>query len=266
MFRPFFGFSDLPFSPALSRDKLFPSESVLELFKRFDYITQTRGFMLLTGDPGTGKSSALRCLISSLNKQAFLPVYLPLSTVGPADFYRQLNNALTGPPAFFKADLFKAIQGQITALVTNRNLIPVICFDEAHLLKDQNFRELQLIGNFHIDSASPAVFILSGHSFLQDRLRAPHLDSFFQRINLKFHLTPFSLEDTKSYILHHFKTAGLQNTEILNPAAYEAVFNLSKGVPRIIGSLVTKALIFAALQKKRNINEEDILSVSQEVL
>ncbi len=266
MFQQFFGFSDIPFAPVMSREKIYPSEAMLELLKRFDYILQHRGFMLLTGDPGTGKSSALRCLIASLNRQAYFPIYLPLSTVGAVDFYKQLNIALSGPHAFFKADLFRSIQGQISSLVSTRNLVPVLCFDEAHLLHDLIFKELQLLSNFHVDSASPAVFILAGQSILQDRLRAHHLVSFFQRLSLKFHLNALSSEETKAYIRHHLKLAGADGQEILSEAAYEAVFNLSKGIPRVIGSLTTKALLACALLKKRNITEDDILSVSQEVL
>lgn len=266
MFRQFFGFSEVPFSPAMSREKLFPSEAMVELLKRFDYIVQNRGFMLLTGDPGTGKSSALRCLFASLNRQIFFPVYLPLSTVAPTDFYKQLNMALSGPRSFSKASLFHSIQGQITSLVSTRNLIPVLCFDEVHLFQDQNFRELQMIGNFHMDSASPAAFILAGQSILQDRLRAHHLTSFFQRISLKFHLNPLSQAETKAYIQHHLKLAGMEGLDSFSEAAYEAVFNLSKGIPRVIGAITTKAFLSCAILKKRNITEDDILSVSQEVL
>lgn len=266
MFRQFFGFSDALFAPPMSREKLFPSEAMLELLKRFDYIVQNRGFMLLTGDPGTGKSSALRCLFASLNKQVFFPVYLPLSTVAPTDFYKQLNLALSGPRSFSKAALFHSIQAQIISLVSVRNLVPVLCFDEVHLFQDHNFRELQMISNFHMDSDMPAVFILAGQSILQDRLRAHHLASFFQRISLKFHLNPLSKMETKSYIQHHLKLAGAEGMEILSEAAYEAIFNLSKGIPRVIGAISVKAFLACAMLKKRNITEDDIMSVSQEVL
>lgn len=265
MYRQFFGFTDEVFSKSINVENMLKTESFKELNKRFDYMKKFRGIMLLTGDPGAGKTVALRHFISTLSAKSFYPVYLPLSTVAVGDFYKQLNTALHGESIYGKSKMYNSIQKQIINLSVNRNLIPVIIFDEAHLLKDQNYQELQIITNFQYDTQSPALFVISGQSVLQDRLRCYNLESFNQRISLKFHISPLTLEETKKYILHHF-TLCKCSTQILKDAAFEAVYNISRGVPRVIGNIVIKALMLAASRKEQTIDEEMILSSSQEVL
>ena len=265
MYRQFFGFTDEVFSKAINVENIHKTESFKELTRRFDYMKKNRGIMLLTGDAGAGKTMALRFFISNLSSKSFFPVYLPLSTVAVGDFYKQLNTALHGENIFGKSKMYNSIQKQIINLSVNRNLVPVIIFDEAHLLKDQNYHELQIITNFQYDTQSPALFIIAGQSVLQDRLRGYNLESFNQRLSLKYHIPPLTLEETKKYILHHF-TLCKGSAQILKDAAFEAVYNISRGVPRIIGNIVVKALMLAASKKEQTIDEESILSSSQEVL
>ena len=265
MYRQFFGFTDDVFSKSISVEDMFKTDSFRELNKRFDYMKKHRGIMLLTGDAGTGKTAALRNFISNLSVKSFCPIYLPLSTVAVGDFYKQLNTALQGEHSFGKSKIYSSIQKQIINLSVNRNLIPVIIFDEAHLLRDQNYHELQIITNFQCDTVSPALFIISGQSILQDRLRGYNLESFNQRLSLKFHIPPLSPEETKKYILHHFSICKC-SSQILKDAAFEAAFNISRGIPRVIGNIVIKALMLAASRKEQTIDEEIILSASQEVL
>lgn len=94
-----------------------------------------RGIMLLTGEPGTGKTTALRRFVDNLSNELFLPVYLPLSTVAIGDFYKQLNSKLHGPSLSTKSVLFKSIQERILYYAQQANKVPVIIIDEAHLLK-----------------------------------------------------------------------------------------------------------------------------------
>jgi type II secretory pathway predicted ATPase ExeA len=265
MYQQFFGFSDKVFSKSVHPDKVYFNDSYNELIKRFDYITENRGIMLLTGEPGSGKTCFIRYFISKLNKTNFFPVYIPLATVAIGDFYRQLNDALHGEPAFGKANVFKAIQSQIISYTVNRNIVPVVIFDESHLLKDQNFKELQIISNFKYDTFSPVVFILAGQSVLIDRVRSYNLVSFNQRISIKYHLPNLTLKESKKYIIHHFKICNRENN-ILTEPAYTAVFNVTKGIPRVIGEVVKKALMIAAGKKSNNVSEEDIIAASHEVL
>jgi len=263
MFEQFFGFTDKPFDKGITVKNMFYSDSLKELQKRFDYMKTYRGIMVLTGDSGAGKTTALRQLISTCSSNYFC-IYLPLSTIGVSDFYRYLNNSLNGDRAYFKSDVFRSIQSRIIDLTVNKNQVPVIIFDEAHLLRTCNIQELQIISNVKCDSFDPAIFILTGQNILLDRLSKTILNSFYQRISMRYHLPCLSREETESYIIHQFKVCNC-NDKILNDGAFDSVFKYSAGSIRIIGSIVTKALINSFIRKKRTIDGDDIASIIQEV-
>jgi type II secretory pathway predicted ATPase ExeA len=266
MFEQFFGFTAAPFARDLPCADLFLSASLKELADRFSYIRDKRGLMLLCGEPGTGKTTALRHFIESLSPQAFFPIYLPLSTVSPADFYRQINLALKGDPLFFKSLAFQSIQKQILQLAVHKKIIPVIILDEAHLLKDNNFKELQIITNFSCDTMDPAIFLLAGHDVLLERLQNKRsLLSFYQRLSLKYRLLPLTKPETRDYVKHHLKLVKCQE-ELLTESAYESLFKLTEGNPRLIGSLLTKCFIYCMQKNKHKITEEEILACSPEAL
>lgn len=265
MYEQFFGFTKTPFPKDIKTDDMYQSSSFKELLKRFEYIKEYRGIMTLSGEPGLGKTTAVRYFINSLNTQSYFPIYLPLATVGVIDFYRQLNKSLNGETIHQKSQVFNSIQRQILDYAVHKNIIPVIIFDEAHLLKDQNIRELQIITNFSMDTFDPAVIILAGQNILMDKLQKSVLNSFYQRISLRYRIIPLTKEETKQYILHQFKLCKCEN-EILTGSAYESVYNLSRGNVRLTGELVKKALIFCATLKKEKVTEEDILAIKSEVL
>ena len=121
-------------------------------------------------------------------------------SVAIGDFYKQLNDALAGEPCGAKSVLFKSIQERILHYAIQLNKIPVIIIDEAHLLKNDNFFERQIISNFNMDSLDPAIFILIAQSHLNDRLARNFLESFNQRINMKFHINALVLSDVTKLI------------------------------------------------------------------
>lgn len=264
MYKTYYGFSSSPFSKGVKLSELFLHGHFKELAGRFDYMKQNRGIMLLTGDPGTGKTTAIRYFISTLQEGLFYPVYLPLSTVGITDFYRQLNDKLGGEPGYAKSRLFRSIQKRILDLATNQNRVPLIIIDECHLLKNDNFFELQIISNFNLDSLDPCIIILAAQSHLNDRLRLSVLRSFAQRISMRFYLSPLGLEDSKEYILHTLRINNV-STDILTEPALKAVYNISRGVLRTIGNLMIKTLAYGASSKKQRLSEEDVFEASKEL-
>ena len=110
--------------------------------------------------------------------------------------------------------IFKSIQEKIIDYSVNKNIVPIIIFDEAHLLRDANIQELQIITNIKCDSFDPAIIILVGQDVLLDRLNKSILASFYQRINLKYRLKTLNLEETKNYIRHQFKICNCNENTI----------------------------------------------------
>lgn len=264
MIEAFYNLKKTPFAKHINPEDIFISASAEQLHQRLMYIKEKRGIMLVTGAPGTGKTLHLRAFISKLNENLYRFFYIPLSTVNIIDFYRQLCVSLGEEPLYRKTQLFSCIQKSIRDYAENAKKIPVIIFDEAHLFKNENFYELQIITNFKIDSVDPAVFILMGQPHLRDRLMRSIHQSFNQRISLKFHLLPLTKDETSSYIEHHMQLAGA-SCPVFNPNALAALYQVSAGVPRIINSLATKALTIGALEKKDSLSEEEIYRASKEL-
>lgn len=264
MYKAFYGLTSDPFPKNVKPENMFEYETFKELQSRLDYMKKQRGFMLITGEPGSGKTTAIRKFVSELNSDRFFNIYMPLSTVAISDFYKQINDALKGERCSTKSILFKSIQERILHYATGLNKIPVIIIDEAHLMKNENFFELQIISNFNMDSLDPALFILVAQSHLNDRLARNFLESFNQRINMKFHMNPLTPSQVSKLIAHQMKMAGSTNN-VFNDNAHQAIHNLSGGTLRKIAKLVDKSLMLGASLKKNTITEEEVLAASREI-
>lgn len=264
MIKPFFGLKAEPFGKDIEVKDIFLSEAFKELFSRFEYMKEHRGLMLLTGEPGTGKTLSIRSFVESLNTNLYLPIYIPLSTVSVLEFYRQLNLKLTGQFVYRKVDLFDSIQKVIIDYVTNRKKVPVVVIDEAHLLKIDNLLEIPIILNFDMDSVNPVLFIMSGQPHLRDKICRPIHTSLNQRFSLKFHLSFLTRVETTSYIEHRLKICGAKE-KIFSDSSIEAIYQNTTGVMRAIDNLALKALTLAAIKRKQTITEEEIFSASSEV-
>jgi general secretion pathway protein A len=264
MIKAFFGFKSYPFGKELPVKDVFPSTVYQEVLSRLDYIKKNRGLMLLTGEPGVGKTVALRSFVENLNPGLYSCCYIPLSTVSPIEFYRQLNLRLTGVFRHRKVDLFHSIQTAIRDMVTNQKKVPVIIIDEAHLLPPQNLYEIQIILNFDIDSTNPAIFILTGQSHLRDKI-AQHVNlSLSQRFSIKFHLTPLDKTETAAYIAHRIAVCGCKRSPF-SDTALEAIFQNTQGAPRSIDNLALKSLTLAAIENKSSVTEEEVFAASKEL-
>lgn len=264
MLEAYWNLTGRPFEKSIKANQLFLSKTVKELFSRLEHLKQHRGIMLITGQPGTGKTTALRAFTSELSELSYKCFYVPLSTVNVLDFYRQLNRQLGGEASFYKTELFRSIQERIKDLVTNVKTIPVILFDEAHLLKNENFTELQIVSNFNMDSVDPAIIVLAGQSHLADRLIRPILKSFYQRIVLKHHMLPLDKSEIEPFIKHHLALKGCHKSPF-SENAVEAIFKNTAGIPRVVAALAAKTMTLGMFEKVQILTEEHVFKACQEI-
>ncbi len=264
MYKAYYGLTRHPFPKDIEPENMFQHNDFTELDSRLQYMKKQRGIMLLTGEPGSGKTTAIRNFVSGLNHDRFIPLYIPLATVAIADFYKQINNILKGEPCSSKSSLFKSIQERILHYSVQLNKVPIIIIDEAHLLKNENLFELQIITNFNMDSHDPALIVLVAQSHLNDRLARNYLESFNQRISMKFHMSSLNPSDVSQLIAHQIEKAG-GSKEIFNENACKAIHNLSGGVVRKIGKLVEKSLVLGVSMKKHTLTEEEVMVASKEL-
>lgn len=283
MYRPYYRLQKNVNHKDIAVKDLFNSTGYNEARARLDYMKDKRGLVLVSGLSGVGKTTLLRSFAESLDPKSFKIDYVPLSTVSVNDFYRQLAYLLSGQTLYKKDILFRTIQQAIMEMAVKKKIIPIIIFDDAHFLKNENFFELQILSNFNFDSLSPALFVLIAQPHLQDRLKRPVFDSFYQRISMQINLQPLSCQETRDFIVQVLKNAAggsgdgdslsLQTSNastsrfenLFTPQACQLIFKCSGGIPRLIAKIMEKALIYGSAHQLDTLDENVIYQIEPEL-
>lgn len=236
----------LEFNPFLKNAKeiLIETQEYKEVLFRLNYLLTTKGFGLLTGSAGRGKTTAVRNWVSGLNTSLYKVVYSSLSTLTVNDFYRHLAAELGAQPAFRKTDNFKIIQEEINRLVMEKRQTPVIIIDEANYIGNAVLNDLKMLFNFEMDSRDRAVILLCGLPQLNSTLRLSIHEPFRQRIVMNYNLEGMTKAEGHSYILEKLSGAGCKQT-VFEENALEAILNAANGIPRMINKLCNASLLIA---------------------
>ena len=255
-----FGLKRHPFDKNIKTMDLFASDTLAECAARLDYIKQRRGTMLLTGDPGVGKTVALRRFVDSLNENLYRPIYTPLSTLNRFDILRHINAKLGLAHRGAKSTLYSQIQRELLESSEQRGKIVVLIIDESHLLQTGPLHELRLMTNFRMDSYEPFILILAGQSDLKRIMEFAVMESLAQRLRIRYHMGPLDPQQTTAYVEHHLKLAGTSEP-IFTPDALAALHEQSFGIPRRIGNIAVQAMLYAMYVNKRTIDADMVLKV-----
>lgn len=255
-----FGLKRQPFEKDIKTRQLLKTTALTECAARLDHIKRNGGIMLLTGDPGVGKTVALRSFVDDLNENIFLPVYTPLTTLKRTDLLRHINAKLGLLSKASKSAMYEQIQREVLDSKEQRGKTIVLIVDEAQLLQTGPLQELRLLTNFRMDSEEPFILILAGQSDLSRLMEYSVMEPLAQRFRLRYHMPPLSEEETADYVKHHLKLAG--NSEpIFGKDALKALHAVSFGIPRRIGSIAIQAMFYAMFDDKRTVDADTVLKV-----
>lgn len=240
----------LEFNPFLKNSKeiLVETTEYKEISFRLDYLAKTKGFGILTGSAGRGKTTAVRNWSAKLNPSLFKVVYSSLSTLTTNDFYRNLTQELGATPAFRKPDNFRLIQEELTRLSLEKRKTPVIIIDEANYINNAILNDLKILFNFEMDSRDRAVILLVGLPQLNSTLRLSIHEPMRQRIVMNYNLEGLSREEGRDYIIQKMKGAG-SNQPVFEDAAIEAILNAADGIPRLVNKFCNSAMLIGDSKK-----------------
>jgi len=256
----------LEFNPFIKNKKDFIIETseYKEVIYRLNYLLKTKGFGLLTGAPGRGKTTIVRSFVKSLNSSLYKVIYSPLSTLTVVEFYRNLAMQLGLEPKFRKSDNFKIIQAELTRYSVEKRITPVIIIDEANYINNAILNDLKLIFNFNMDSINRAVILLVGLPQINNTLRLVAHEPLKQRITMNYNLEGLNKEEAKDYILRMLKEAKAHIT-VFSENALEAIVNAGNGVPRIINKICNASLLIGHNRGIDEINSEIVMMAIDEI-
>jgi type II secretory pathway predicted ATPase ExeA len=258
MFQEFFGFTQLPFSRAMATSDLFVTTGHKELAARLNFLVRERGFGLLTGDVGAGKSTAVRAFTASLDPNRYRVLYLANPTTGLTGIYRELLLALGHEPPYSRPRMITRLRQAFTDLITAKRRLPLVILDEAHLLDPALFEPLRLLFSDQMDSQSLATVVLVGHPDLHRTLHLAVHEALNQRLTVRYHLGPLDLAETIGYVRHQVRTAGYTTGPLFSDDAVARIWEYTKGLPRRINQVCTTALMAGLIDQKQILDEATV--------
>ena len=265
MYRKHFGFSRSAFSKDIDINDLFDSMSTKEMHTRLNYLIDLRGIGLFTGEPGAGKTTACRRAVSLLHAGRHRVFYVSLSTGNVMDTYKTIAWEMGLPTERSRSSLFKAIQAEVSRLCSEHRLMPVLIVDEAHHLRSDVLEDLRLLTNYRMDSENRLCLLLVGHAELRRRIGMAVHESLAQRIVVRFHMQGLARDELPPFLGHLLRLAGTE-TQLFDPAAMEAIFQATHGLPRRICVLAQHTLNAAALARAVVATEEHVRLAVNEVM
>jgi general secretion pathway protein A len=267
MYTSFFGLNEKPFTITPDPRYLFMSERHGEALAHLVYgVTEGGGFIQLTGEVGTGKTTLVRTLLGQIPAEVDIALILN-PQLSALEFLlaicEELGIAIAVEDKKSAKPLVDALnQHLLDAHSRGRRVILLV--DEAQNLSAEVLEQLRLLTNLETARQKLLQIILIAQPELREKLAQENLRQLAQRITGRYHLEPLSADEASRYIDHRLRVAGAL-TEIFNPAAKREVFRLSGGVPRIMNVICDRALLGAYTLEKRTIDKPLITKAATEV-
>jgi type II secretory pathway predicted ATPase ExeA len=262
MFEDFFGLTAKPFGKTPDPSFLFESKQHREALARLEYAVEEKELALLVGDIGSGKTTLSRALIDRVGEAR--PVILLINPrLTPNQLLRAIAAGLGLEPARFRHEILEQIHTKLYELHEAQRE-PVLMIDEAQLIPSKaTFDEIRLLTNFQLDDQNLLSVVLIGQPELEDRLDRSAYEPLRQRIGMRYALGPLSLEETIDYIEHRIRVAGGTRNPF-SREAMEEIHAVSGGIPRLINTLATTALLDAFGEDAEVIEPARVASAAKE--
>jgi type II secretory pathway predicted ATPase ExeA len=262
MFEEFFGFTAKPFGKTPDPAYLYESDQHREALARLEYSVDEKELALLTGDIGSGKTTLSRALIDRIGETR--PVVLLINPrLTPMQLLRSIARGLELEPPRFRNDVLDQLHTKLYELYEQKRE-PVLIIDEAQLIPSKaTFDEIRLLTNFQLDDQNLLSVVLIGQPELDTRLERVAYAPLRQRIGMRYSLGPLSLQETYRYIEHRIRVAGGDRNPFSTDAMSE-IHERSRGIPRLINTLATTALLDAFGEDAENVDASRVDSAARD--
>jgi general secretion pathway protein A len=265
MYKAFYSLKRNPFEITPDPTFLFPTRRHNEALAALYYgVRRHKGFVVLTGEVGTGKTLLLRCLLQSLKRSEDVKyAYVFNGRLSPLEFLQYVASDLGLPAAGKnKSELLLQLAGYVVSR-GEKKLTTVLVVDEAHHLSTDILEEIRLLTNLETADEKLLQILLVGQPELDEKLDSIDLRQLKQRIALRSHLTQLDLGETKGYIERRLELAGSPNPSTLFPQQTIAtVHRHSRGIPRLINTICENALVTAYARQAASVTPDIIDAIA----
>jgi general secretion pathway protein A len=256
MYEAHFGLQAKPFAVTPDPRFLYAGRSHREALAALVYgVRERRGFILLVGEVGTGKTTLLRALLEGFEVSA-RTVLITHTTINREGLLRMILDELQMPSdRLTRVEMIQRLQGLVLDEYRCRRPPPLIILDEAQNLGEAVLEEIRLLTNLEVGDSKLVQVILTGQQELEHKLEKPTLRQLGQRIAVRARLEPLGPEETADYVRHRLRVAGARHDDVFSRAALETVWRGTGGLPRLINMLCEQALVNAFGANERRVDE-----------
>jgi putative secretion ATPase (PEP-CTERM system associated) len=267
MYTEFYRLHALPFQLTPDPRFFFGSTGHNRAMAHLTYgLHQAEGFIVITGEVGTGKTTLVDLLLSQLDSSAYAAAKIVTSQLGGDDTLRMVAAAFgVYTPGMEKAAILRRIEDFVLTNMRSRRR-SLILIDEAQNLSIPALEELRMLSNFGTGGSAPLQSFLIGQPQFRTIMASSDLDQLRQRVIASYHLGPLAESETRDYVLHRLKTAGWENDPMIEDDAFAAIHRYAEGVPRRINTLCSRLLLWGYLEERHAIAAGDVAQVADELL
>lgn len=263
MYKEFFGLDDFPFTLTPDPRFIVFTPSYNEVLASLYYgLENAKGLIVLTGEVGTGKTTALRWILRRLDSSV-LAAYVFNPRLSVEEFYHHVTQMLGIKDWTNKSELLNTM-GKVLEERHRRGLRTVIIIDEAHELSDYVLEEIRLLLNFESDNAKHLQIVLTGQQELRDKLNQANLRQLKQRVALRCNMHSFpNVDEVERYITERLLIAGSDQPKIFSADSIDYIYRCSEGIPRNINNLCDNAMLTAYAAGERTIGRRVVEEVAE---
>ncbi len=263
MYKEFFGLDDFPFTLTPDPRFIVFTPSYNEVLASLYYgLENAKGLIVLTGEVGTGKTTALRWILRRLDSSV-LAAYVFNPRLSVEEFYHHVTQMLGIKDWTNKSELLNTM-GKVLEERHRRGLRTVIIIDEAHELSDYVLEEIRLLLNFESDNAKHLQIVLTGQQELRDKLNQANLRQLKQRVALRCNMHSFpNVDEVERYITERLLIAGSDQPKVFSADSIDYIYRCSEGIPRNINNLCDNAMLTAYAAGTRTIGRKVVEEVAE---
>ena len=265
MYKKFFGLKENPFNVNPDPRYLFLTQNTQEALACLTYGIETRkGFILLTGEVGTGKTTLVNKLLEWLHKERVSTAFVFNPRLSVSQFF-DFMMADFGIPCETRQKgqmLLKLNQWLLERYQAGERAVLIV--DEAQNLSPQMLEEIRLLTNLETSTEKLLQIVLAGQPELEQKLNQPQLRQLRQRITLRAKTRQLTLEETQGYIQERLRIAGAENLDLFSPESIAAIHSYARGIPRVTNLLCEHALVSAFVDQKNPVPPEIVDEVAHD--